>query len=92
MFVPLLILACGSPGTPEPTSAEAFSVLTERLTPNAVALHSTEATYELPKPDWEALGVDPEAIGTWNVEPKQLPRQPKHNSPAYALPCPSADR
>ena len=62
VFVPLLILACGSPSTPEPTSAEAFSVLTERLTPNAVALHSTEATYELPKPDWEALGVEVELI------------------------------
>ena len=88
MFVPLLFLACGGPSTPEFGASTGLTRLAEGLPANALALHETAPEYTLPKPDWEALGVNPDAIGAWTVQPTRLPTQPKHNSPAYSLALP----
>ena len=88
MFVPLLILACGTSAPSAEDATETLTRLREAAPSNALALPALEADYTLPKPNWDALGVDPAAIGSWNVQPAKLPKQPKHNSPAYALPLP----
>jgi arylsulfatase A-like enzyme len=88
VFAPLLILACGTPSPPGGDASSTLERLSSGTTSNALALHTAEAVYALPETDWEALGVDPAAIGVWRVTPSRLPSQPKHNSPAYALSLP----